>query len=965
MLESLEGKRGVVRAKPPLPAIEGLFGRPTIVNNVLTLATVPPILAGGPAGYQALGVGRSRGTQVFQLAGNVARGGIVELPFGVTLGELVDECGGGTRSGRPVRAVQVGGPLGAYLPTDQLRPPDGLRGACRGGWRCVGHGGVVVFDDTVDIARQARFAMEFCAEESCGKCTPCRVGAVRGVELIDRILAGDDRRANLGLLEDLCEVMTDGSLCAMGGLTPMPVRSALRHFARRLRPCGRYRGTMSMNDDASPPERDLGTQPVAGDATVDRRRRRSRGHGAGGHVGDARRGARRGSTSRSSAPPTASTRSGRAGSASSRSRAARARRRRARRRSRRACRSRPTTERLARLRRGVMELYLSDHRRDCLPGRGERRVRAARPRRARRCSRATRYGEGARPISTSPADESNPYFTFDPTACIVCSRCVRACDEIQGTIALTIEGRGFDVEGRGERRRQVHGLRVRLVRRVRAGVPHRRARREVGPRARDRPIGASSRPAPTAASAAASRPSSAATRSSGWCPTKDGGANEGHSCVKGRFAWGYANARRPRAHAARCASASTDPWREVDVGRGDRATPAERFRAIQDRYGVDAIGGITSSRCTNEEVFVVQKMVRAAFGNNNVDTCARVCHSPTGFGLKQTFGTSAGTQDFRSVDHADVILLIGANPTDAHPVFASRMKQRLRQGAQLIVVDPRRIDLVRSPHVEAAHHLQLLPGHQRRARSTRSRTSSSPRASSTSSSSPSAASPTRSSAGATFISAERAQPRGDRARSPACARPADGRARPPACTPTGGRTRRSTTGSASPSTARARRWSWGWRTSPWRPATSAATASASTRCAARTTCRARATWARSRTSCRATGTCPTTRRARCSRRAGASTIDPEPGLRIPNMFSAALGGEFKGLFVQGEDLAQSDPNTEHVVGRARGDGVRRRAGPVPQRDRERTRTSSSPAPPSWRRTARSPTPSAGSTGSAR
>ena len=229
MLESLEGKRGVVRAKPPLPAIEGLFGRPTIVNNVLTLATVPPIIAGGAAAYRAFGVGRSRGTQVFQLAGNVARGGVMELPFGVTIAELVDDCGGGTRSGRPVRAAQVGGPLGAYFPEssfdlamdyEELAAADGL----------VGHGGVVVFDDSVDFARQARFAMEFCAEESCGKCTPCRVGAVRGVELMDRVLAGDDVRANLGLLEDLCEVMTDGSLCAMGGLTPLPVRSALRHF---------------------------------------------------------------------------------------------------------------------------------------------------------------------------------------------------------------------------------------------------------------------------------------------------------------------------------------------------------------------------------------------------------------------------------------------------------------------------------------------------------------------------------------------------------------------------------------------------------------------------------------------------------------------------------------------------------------------------------------------------------------
>jgi len=230
MLESLEGRRGVVRAKPPLPAIAGLFAKPTVVNNVLTLATVPAILAGGAAAYQALGHERSRGTQVFQLAGNVARGGIVETAFGLTLGELVEDFGGGTRTGRPVRAVQVGGPLGAYLAPSQFSLPMDYE-AFAAESALIGHGGVVVFDDSVDMARQARFAMEFCAEESCGKCTPCRVGAVRGVEVIDRILAGERREQNLELLDDLCQLMIDGSLCAMGGLTPLPVRSALRHWA--------------------------------------------------------------------------------------------------------------------------------------------------------------------------------------------------------------------------------------------------------------------------------------------------------------------------------------------------------------------------------------------------------------------------------------------------------------------------------------------------------------------------------------------------------------------------------------------------------------------------------------------------------------------------------------------------------------------------------------------------------------
>ena len=236
MLESIEGRRGQVRAKPPLPAIEGLFGQPTVVNNVLSLAAVPWILTHGAEAYAEIGVARSRGTQVFQLAGNIAHPGIVETGFGVSLGDLVERWGAGTRSGRPVRAVQVGGPLGAYLPPEQFDLPLDYEAFAEAG-ALVGHGGVVVFDDTVDLAHQARFAMRFCAVESCGKCTPCRVGAVRGVEVLDRIIDGRDRGesgtldTDLALLEDLCEVMTEASLCAMGGLTPMPVRSALRHFA--------------------------------------------------------------------------------------------------------------------------------------------------------------------------------------------------------------------------------------------------------------------------------------------------------------------------------------------------------------------------------------------------------------------------------------------------------------------------------------------------------------------------------------------------------------------------------------------------------------------------------------------------------------------------------------------------------------------------------------------------------------
>jgi len=235
MLDSLEGKRGVVRVKPPLPALVGLFGKPTVVNNVLTLSSVPWILANGAAEYAALGVGRSKGTQVWQLAGNVARGGIVETPFGITLRDLVEGFGGGTDSGRPVRAVQVGGPLGAYLP-EQLLDVSMDYEEFLAVDAMVGHGGIVVFDDTVDMAAQARFAMEFCAEESCGKCTPCRIGAVRGVETLDKIAANVDRETNLAVLDDLLELMTDGSLCALGGLTPLPVRSAMRHFPDDFRP---------------------------------------------------------------------------------------------------------------------------------------------------------------------------------------------------------------------------------------------------------------------------------------------------------------------------------------------------------------------------------------------------------------------------------------------------------------------------------------------------------------------------------------------------------------------------------------------------------------------------------------------------------------------------------------------------------------------------------------------------------
>ncbi|SFS71704.1 formate dehydrogenase subunit alpha [Saccharopolyspora flava] len=364
------------------------------------------------------------------------------------------------------------------------------------------------------------------------------------------------------------------------------------------------------------------------------------------------------------------------------------------------------TPRLEKLRQGVMELYISDHPLDCLT-----------------CSangdcelqdmsgvvglRQVRYGYEGENHLDAPKDTSNPYFDFDASKCIVCSRCVRACDEVQGTFALTIDGRGFDskvVAGQGDPFLESDCV----------------------------SCGACVQACPTATLQEKSvvdlgMPTRSVLTTCAYCgvgcsfkaelrgdelvrmvPYKDGGANEGHSCVKGRFAFGYAT-HPDRRLSPMIRESITDEWRETDWDTAISYV-AERFRDIQARHGANSIGGITSSRCTNEEVYAVQKMVRAAFGNNNVDTCARVCHSPTGYGLKQTFGTSAGTQDFRSVAAADVIVVIGANPTDGHPVFASRMKRRLREGAKLVVVDPRRIDLVRSPHVEASHHLQLSPG---------------------------------------------------------------------------------------------------------------------------------------------------------------------------------------------------------------------------------------------------------------
>ena len=364
------------------------------------------------------------------------------------------------------------------------------------------------------------------------------------------------------------------------------------------------------------------------------------------------------------------------------------------------------SEKLAQIRRGVMELYISDHPLDCLTcsanGNCELQDMAGEV-----GLREVRYGfDGANHLREAK-DESNPYFSYDPAKCIVCNRCVRACEEVQGTFALTISGRGFDS-------------------RVSAGEDQSFMESECVS------CGACVQACPTATLSEKSliemgQPEHAVVTTCAYCgvgcsfraemkgselvrmvPHGEGKANHGHSCVKGRFAWGYAT-HKDRMLKPMIRKKITDPWVEVSWEVAINHAASE-FRRIQEKYGKNSIGGITSSRCTNEETYLVQKMVRAAFGNNNVDTCARVCHSPTGYGLKQTLGESAGTQTFDSVLKSDVIMVIGANPTDGHPVFASLMKKRLRAGAKLIVADPRTIDLVRSPHVEAVHHLKLRPG---------------------------------------------------------------------------------------------------------------------------------------------------------------------------------------------------------------------------------------------------------------
>ena len=563
------------------------------------------------------------------------------------------------------------------------------------------------------------------------------------------------------------------------------------------------------------------------------------------------------------------------------------------------------TERLKKIRRGVMELYISDHPLDCLTcaanGDCELQDMAGAV-----GLRDVRYGYEGENHTKQAKDESNPYFTFDPSKCIVCSRCVRACEEVQGTFALTIQGRGFESK-------------------VSPGT------------ALDDFLssecvscGACVQACPTATLSEKSlieigQPEHSVVTTCAYCgvgcsfkaemrgeelvrmvPWKDGKANRGHSCVKGRFAWGYTH-HRDRIVTPMIRESIDQPWREVSwdeaIGR-----VASEFRRLQEKHGRLAIGGITSSRCTNEETYVMQKLIRGGFGNNNVDTCARVCHSPTGFGLAQAFGTSAGTQDFDSIEQSDVIVVIGANPTDAHPVFASRLKRRLRQGARLIVIDPRRIDLVRMPHVEADHHLPLRPG--------------------TNTAVMNALAHTIVTEG--LVNERFVREFCDRdAFEDWAAFVSEPRNSPEAVGPMAG---------VDPETIRgaARLYATGGNAAIYyglgvtehSQGTTTVMAIANLAMATGNLGRPGVGVNPLRGQNNVQGACDMgsfphefTGYRHVSDDAVRATfetmwgrpLDPEPGLRIPNMFDAAIEGSFKGLYVQGEDILQSDPDTGHVA----------------------------------------------------
>jgi len=562
------------------------------------------------------------------------------------------------------------------------------------------------------------------------------------------------------------------------------------------------------------------------------------------------------------------------------------------------------TERLKKLRRGVMELYISDHPLDCLTcaanGDCELQTQAGKV-----GLRDVRYGKEVETHLELTKDESNPYFTYDPSKCIVCSRCVRACAEVQGTFALTISGRGFES-------------------RVSPGMNEPFLESECVS------CGACVQACPTATLSEKTlidigQPERSVVTTCAYCgvgctfkaemrgeelvrmvPYKAGEANRGHSCVKGRFAWGYAH-HQDRITRPMIRASISEPWREVSWAEALAHTASE-FRRIQARYGKRSIGGITSSRCTNEETFLVQKLIRAGFGNNNVDTCARVCHSPTGYGLKVAFGTSAGTQDFDSVEDTDVVIVIGANPTDGHPVFGSRLKKRLRQGAKLIVIDPRRIDLVKSARVEAAHHLALRPGTNVAVLTSLAHVIVSEG----------------------LIDQDFVRERCDLDAFAAWAEfVADPRHSPEAVETISGVPAAEIRGAARLyATGGNGAIYYGLGVTEHSQGTTAVMAIANLAMATGNIGRRGVGVNPLRGQNNVQGSCDMGsfphefsgyRHVSDDAVRGlfedlwGVTLDAEPGLRIPNMFDAALDGSFKGIYVQGEDILQSDPNTTHVA----------------------------------------------------
>ncbi|HYN76476.1 MAG TPA: formate dehydrogenase subunit alpha [Lamprocystis sp. (in: g-proteobacteria)] len=565
------------------------------------------------------------------------------------------------------------------------------------------------------------------------------------------------------------------------------------------------------------------------------------------------------------------------------------------------------SEKLAGIRRGVMELYISDHPLDCLTcaanGNCELQDMAGVV-----GLREVRYGmDGANHFdaaSARPQDDSNPYFSFDAAKCIVCSRCVRACAEVQGTFALTISGRGFDAHvAVGQDQPFMASECVSCGACVQACPTATLIEKSVTA------LGQAERSVITTCAycgvGCGFKAEVKGTQVVRMVPWKDGQANHGHSCVKGRFAWGYAT-HPDRIKTPMIRASIHDPWQPVSWDQA-LAHAAAEFKRIQAKYGRGSVGGITSSRCTNEETYLVQKLVRAAFGNNNVDTCARVCHSPTGYGLKQTLGESAGTQTFDSVLEADVVMVIGANPTDGHPVFASQLKRRLRQGARLIVVDPRRIDLVKSPHVQADYHLKLLPGtnvaivnalaHVIVTEGLVAETFVAERCD-----------PASFAAWRDFVAQPEQSPE---ALEPMTGVPADqvrGAARLYAGAGNGaiyyglGVTEHSqgstmVMGIANLAMATGNIGRLGVGVNPLRGQNNV-----------QGSCDM-GSFPHELPGYRHVSDAPT--RALFQDAWGVE-IDPEPGLRIPNMFEAALDGSFKGLYCEGEDIVQSDPNTQHV-----------------------------------------------------